>query len=229
MEQHPTIKTLAGKMAKILGEVSRVPKNGRNSFQNYDYATESDVLDTIRPLLSKHNIALFFDCVDVEELDNNRTRVRVQVELVCGDTGESRSSFAFGEARDADRNGKTQDKGIYKAITGAMKYWLFKTFLISTGDDPENESQPSTPSTPLKTVAPAKGSTAPKAGPSFVDQAKEVAAHGKNNGLTTENLISLCESNNLPSSPGKFTTKEQVTTFSALVEDAIANIIPFAG
>lgn len=223
------IKTLAGKMAKILGEVSRIPKSGRNTFQNYDYATEADALDAIRPLLSKYNVALFFDCVDVEELDNNRTRVRVQIELVCGDSGEARSSFAFGEARDADRNGKTQDKGIYKAITGAMKYWMFKTFLISTGDDPEEVQPAQRQNTQLKAV-PAKGkpaSSAPAptpstAAPSFVDQAKEIAAHGKNNGLTTQKLVALCEDNNLPTSPSRFTTGSQVVAFSDLVENAIA-------
>lgn len=31
------------------------------------------------------------------------------------------------------------DKGIYKAITGGVKYMLMKTFQISTGDDPEGD------------------------------------------------------------------------------------------
>jgi hypothetical protein len=30
------------------------------------------------------------------------------------------------------------DKGTYKGITGGLKYILMKTFLIYTGDDPEN-------------------------------------------------------------------------------------------
>ncbi len=32
-----------------------------------------------------------------------------------------------------------QDKGAYKAITGALKYALTSTFIIPTGDDPESE------------------------------------------------------------------------------------------
>jgi hypothetical protein len=31
------------------------------------------------------------------------------------------------------------DKALYKAITGGIKYILSSTFLIPTGDDPENE------------------------------------------------------------------------------------------
>jgi hypothetical protein len=30
---------------------------------------------------------------------------------------------------------------VYKAITGAMKYFISKNFLISTGDDPEKDSE----------------------------------------------------------------------------------------
>lgn len=32
------------------------------------------------------------------------------------------------------------DKGIYKALTGAVKYALMKQFLVSTGDDPEGDT-----------------------------------------------------------------------------------------
>ena len=33
------------------------------------------------------------------------------------------------------------DKGLYKAYTGAVKYFLMKTFLIPTGDDPEADTK----------------------------------------------------------------------------------------
>lgn len=138
------VDELAKKMANILGEITRVPKNGKNKFQNYDYATESDVLDLIRPVLSKHGIALFYSCLEVSYIENARTLVKVEFELVDGDSGSSRKTVCFGEARDADKQGKPQDKGLYKAMTGACKYWLFKTFLISTGDDPESDSAMST-------------------------------------------------------------------------------------
>ena len=31
-------------------------------------------------------------------------------------------------------------KGLYKAFTGSMKYFLMKNFLVATGDDPEQDS-----------------------------------------------------------------------------------------
>ena len=49
---------------------------------------------------------------------------------------------AVGCGNDRARNGTVGDKGVYKAITGANKYLLFKLFQIETGDDPENEVAP---------------------------------------------------------------------------------------
>ena len=45
-----------------------------------------------------------------------------------------------GSGNDRSRSGAVGDKGIYKAITGANKYALLKTFLLEKGDDPEEVS-----------------------------------------------------------------------------------------
>lgn len=47
------------------------------------------------------------------------------------DTGEKIEGTVYGRGQD------NMDKGIYKALTGALKYWLTTAFLIPTGDDPE--------------------------------------------------------------------------------------------
>lgn len=130
---------LFAKLAKVLGEVHRVPKNGRNQFQKYDYTTESDAADHLRPLLAKHGIGVLVAVADVQREDNGITLVRVDITL--GDeSGATLTTTSYGEARDVDSKGSRQDKGLYKAVTGAVKYWMFKTFLISTGDDPEADA-----------------------------------------------------------------------------------------
>jgi hypothetical protein len=48
---------------------------------------------------------------------------------------------AAGQGGDKNKNG-VGDKGLYKAITGANKYLLFKLFQIETGDDPETYDPP---------------------------------------------------------------------------------------
>jgi hypothetical protein len=61
--------------------------------------------------------------------------VRFPIVLECSETGEIRLYRAVGHGID------NADKGIFKAITGAMKYWLMNQFLIPTGDDPERDNQ----------------------------------------------------------------------------------------
>lgn len=134
---------LFGKMAKVLGEVSRVPKNGRNDFHRYDYVTESDLVDSLRGLMAKNGIAFFVSCedepirIDMGDSKNGPvTRVKMVAHFGCSETGETMSITFYGEGQDKG------DKGVYKAYTGAIKYMLMKTFLVSTGDDPEVDDDP---------------------------------------------------------------------------------------
>lgn len=135
---------LYGKISAVTAEVSRIPKNGRNTFHNYTYATESDITDGLRELLAAHGLAFLPPSVISWERDETadnpkqgpRTRVQMEFAIACCDTGELYTAMVWGEGQDAS------DKGFYKAYTGAVKYFLMKTFLIATGDDPEQDSQP---------------------------------------------------------------------------------------
>jgi len=145
MAQEPSNNrgTLYGKIAAVAAAVSRIPKNGHNNFHNYSYATESDITDGLRELLNANGLAFLPPSVlswERDEIADNpkigpRTRVQVQFALGCADTGETYTTILWGEAND------NADKGFYKAYTGAVKYYLMKTFLIATGDDPEQDHQ----------------------------------------------------------------------------------------
>ena len=199
---------LAKAMAKVMGELGRVPKNGWNAYSKYKYTTESDVLDAIRPLLAKHGVCVFFNCTEIEYLDNCITRVKVEIELVHGESGEAKTSVSFGESRDADRSGKRQDKGMYQAMTGAMKYWAFKTFLISTGDDPEMDKPPS--------VDPKQKSVhrAPKKGGDLVETVQALVQRCQSEDIP---LRQIATDNNLPRVPSEYTL-EQYKQLSRLVD-----------
>jgi G3E family GTPase len=76
------------------------------------------------------------ESIESEPLPTSKERiVRVVMDytLVDSQTGERETIRVAGEGRDPG------DKGPYKAMTGALKYALLQTFLIATGDDPENE------------------------------------------------------------------------------------------
>jgi len=137
--------TLIKKLAKIMAETRWVEKKGHNSFFNYDYARETDILDAVRSKLATNGVFVFtsIESVDLKET-GKRTRDGSPVNMVTvrtkhvfrdGDSGESAEVFGTGSGEDSG------DKAVYKAITGAMKYFLSKNFLISTGDDPEKDSE----------------------------------------------------------------------------------------
>jgi len=136
------------KMAKVLQKISRVPKNGKNKFFNYDYVTEADLTDHIRPILAEEGVVFTATVLEATktpptEKENSKenkegilSTVKMQFRLVDADDGSFIESIFLGEGTDKG------DKGFYKAYTGCVKYFLMKTFLVATGDDPEDDGAP---------------------------------------------------------------------------------------
>ena len=146
MDNEATPRTPSGltvKLANILGEVGKVPKSGHNDFHKYDYVTENDLVYAVRERLSLAGIFVFTSCEDqkVQIIEDTNaqgvvkksilTLVTLRHTFVDGETGERFSVLSQGQGSDVG------DKGGYKAITGAMKYFIYKCFMIPTGDDPE--------------------------------------------------------------------------------------------
>lgn len=136
-EQGPIVDAgraaLASKVLKIKAEIGYIPKRGWNAHHKYNFATESDVTDTLRELMVAHRLDLYDSIVQVNQ-EAGRTRVELFVTLVDVETGFEEGASWFGEAAD------TQDKGIAKALTSARKTYLLKRFLVPTGDDPDAAS-----------------------------------------------------------------------------------------
>jgi hypothetical protein len=153
--------SLYAKMAQIMAEIPFLPKDGTNEHFKYPFVTDATVYNEVRRLLAEKGIALFASMTGVEqqrfvkkvEKDGTEraewhTLVHFEFILVDSETGETKSSTWSAESLDS------QDKGINKCATAALKYWLLKTFIIPTGDDPDAEV-PATPAKPKKTAAPA--------------------------------------------------------------------------
>jgi len=129
------LASLYKRMAQAMAQLKRLPKRGQNKHFNYMYVTDSDVLDAVRGALGGVGIAFFNDLVDMEQ-DGNRTLITLDATFADGETGASVTVTWAGEALDS------QDKGINKALTGAVKYGLLKTLLVSTGEDDPDDEQP---------------------------------------------------------------------------------------
>jgi hypothetical protein len=129
-----TGSTLARKLAEVMAAVERIPKRGWNAHFSYAFATEADVVDAIRGELASRAIVLL-PAVLVTHRDpldkTTLTTLEMEFTFIDGVTGERETRAWVGTGSDRD------DKGVYKAMTGAEKTFLLKAFLIPTGDDPE--------------------------------------------------------------------------------------------
>lgn len=139
MPERPEPKTLIQKVADACNAIGGIEKRGKNKNQNYEYVMAADVAAAFRHELFARGIILLQDEESVEFRDyetNNggvmqECRLKIKFTLK-DDTGELASS-AYGVGRD------TFDKAIYKAKTGATKYFLRGLGLIpDRKDDPEN-------------------------------------------------------------------------------------------
>lgn len=136
-------RPLAAKLAKILKEIGKVEKSGRNEFHKYDYVTENDLVYAVRAKLADAGIFVFTSTeaqhVEIVKGADDKswalTTVSTRHTFIDGESGDEFSVMSQGQGSD---NG---DKGGYKAMTGAMKYFLYKCFMIPTGDDPEADGK----------------------------------------------------------------------------------------
>ena len=129
----------------VMKDVSFVMRDGENDFHGYRYATERQLLQTLRPAMITHGLVMI-PSVDEDPVTDSHGNTSIMVTYRLIHTSGQMLPFAIkmpGCGNDISKSGKIGDKGVYKAITGSVKYALFKIFLIPTGDDPEvtNESE----------------------------------------------------------------------------------------
>lgn len=130
---------IAAALHAIMSQVSYVQKTGKNAFHGYKYAGEADLLAVLRPAMIEHGLMLFPSVENVSPPDDNGNVMVMMTYTLVHKDGEvwPEKLHAAGMGNDRAKNGTIGDKGVYKAITGANKYMLFKLFQIETGDDPE--------------------------------------------------------------------------------------------
>lgn len=120
--------------------IGYVKKNGKNTFNNYNYAMEADILDEVKSAANEAGLVLITSASSTLGSFTNpkgeyiRTAdIILSYSVIDAETGESIEGCFPGYAEDKG------DKAVYKAITGASKYFLMKFFGVATGDDPEKD------------------------------------------------------------------------------------------
>ena len=152
MPDNPNPGALAAKLAEVMAAVGHIPKGGHNTNFNYDFVRESDVLAKIRSELSQRKIAfipVLEEALPGREVPTRSGTIHItehtyRFDFIDGDTGQVISGRIRAEGMDG------QDKGANKALTAAVKYFLLKTFLIPTGDDPDADEKPAHVETRIK-------------------------------------------------------------------------------
>lgn len=126
-------------LRKVLAEKGILQKGSTNDYDHYKYFSEAQYKKLFTELFSMHGLELTTSITDVKEFSGTTKMpfgriITMMITLTDSETGWSESSYSIGEGIDKG------DKSIYKAMTGALKYYFANTFIVATGDDPETES-----------------------------------------------------------------------------------------
>lgn len=121
-----------------LRERGILAKDKQNKFDKYKYFSEAGYKKLFTELFSKHGLEITSSVREVITFDGSNTqpfgrRAHMSFTLSDCETGFYEVSEIAGDSVDKG------DKGLYKAYTGALKYYLADTFMVATGDEPEND------------------------------------------------------------------------------------------
>jgi hypothetical protein len=133
------LQTKKNALRKALKEKGILKKGGTNTFDKYSYFTEAQYKELFTELFSDAGLELSFNEVEYNtftgsEKQANGRMPKLNFILTDIDTGFYEETTITGEGIDKG------DKAGYKAYTGALKYYLANTFMVATGDDPEEDS-----------------------------------------------------------------------------------------
>lgn len=122
-----------------LKEKGILKREGNNTYDKYKYFSEAQYKQLFTELFSVAKLELSFTELDYATFEGSEKQAngrmpKLEFKLTDVETGFYETTVITGEGIDKG------DKAGYKAYTGAIKYYLANTFLVATGDDPENES-----------------------------------------------------------------------------------------
>lgn len=135
-------KSVQEAILAVMQEVSSVQKDGKiSSGGGYKFASETAFIEALRPAMVKHYLFIYPSGIAALNDDTYTTsggstmnsRIgRFRFSMCHAPSDTSIDIEVLGEGADIG------DKASNKAMTAALKYALRQTFLISTGDDPDN-------------------------------------------------------------------------------------------
>ncbi len=137
--EKPEIKpdpiNLYRKMWEVMRDTTFIADDKTNAFHKYKYASEETIKRTLQKQFIEKKILFHFSVQNQSVNDvKGLTQIVCHYSFIDIETGSAITGPFVGQGEDSG------DKGVWKAVTGAIKYVLTSNFLIPTGDDPENDS-----------------------------------------------------------------------------------------
>jgi len=120
-----------------------IGKNGRNERQRFDFRQIDDIYNVLGPLLAKHDLLIIpntlkSECKTLTSANGSPVyyaRVKNEYNFISTKDGSEYKASYTGEAMDS------YDKGLNKANTACLKYFLFHAFQIPLiGSDADSDS-----------------------------------------------------------------------------------------
>jgi hypothetical protein len=131
---------LRQKLAEVRRRIGYIQKRGHNERFNYSYVTAADIAGSVGDILSELGVVVIPSLENITyESAPGRGETTRMAQVVMAYTFSDVDSGEEIVAKVAGQGLDTGDKAPYKAMTGALKYALLQSFLLATGDDPEDE------------------------------------------------------------------------------------------
>lgn len=131
MEKLPNIYQ---RVNAVMKEVTYIQKEAKKVNGQYTFVSHDAVTGRLHEPMAKHGIVMIPSIAELVQ-DGNRTAVKMEISFVnMDDPTDKITVYHYGYGIDS------QDKGIGKAASYAVKYALLKLFCLETGDDVEKEN-----------------------------------------------------------------------------------------
>jgi len=130
------------KLVQVRQAVGKVDKDGNNSFQKFRFQSIEAINTAIRSALNDAGIWMFSECTGIDivmgsETKEHYAKCKYRYTFVDGDTGQAQALEWEQGAPIANNNAVMNDKAVGIIHSYAQKYFLIRTFLITTQEDIE--------------------------------------------------------------------------------------------
>ena len=187
-----------------------VPKTGRNNHGGYNYASEDDVINKLKPVMNEAGLILMASTSGEARIGHGKTNAGkgnieayVTMEYTLAHVSGAvwpEKLYSEGMAMD------TQDKAVAQAITSANKYFMLKFFMLATDQDPDRDkTDNSGPAASLAAV-----------GDEELEMVCESLRSSKKDGTLNREWLNLLGSVAKPTPFLKRLTKEQIDKLRAV-------------